>query len=676
MDTRRAIIGAAVWSAAMVLAEPAKPPPSRFAMQLLPANEVQVDGWLKVQAQEDLHAGLPGRLADIMPEVASGMFARQDAGFKPGRPSWWPGEQEGYWHEGLIHLAFLADDADAIRRATDYVEAILASQGSDGYIGIYAPGSRLLPVDDPRYGDQGGELHTQAHAFLAMLAFYEHTGRADLLAAVERAAQLTMKTYEKGVFGTAGKAFFKAGGNSHTVTFADPMVQLYRLTGNEDYLAFVGNMYTDYNLNTPRDRDLTRAVLNDPAALFTGHGAHTAESFHMVQAAALAGAADPSLPVLAMDKLQRHLTPGGAMVSGEMIDGHIGNGRHLYEHCTQAELIKSFAFLTQYTADPAMAERAARLFFNGVQGARLHPCAALQYLSRDDRLDIPSDPAKEASSIRNEGSHFQMSSIIRPACCPASTGRPLPYYVASSWMKATDGKTLAAMNFAPGRVATTMAGTAVRIEEQTEYPFGDRVVLVLDPAKAVAFDLALRLPPEGDIKVVSDGGATQSRRNGLLVFSKTWQKGDRIEIKLDLPVVLETTQDGTAQYYRRGALVFGIPFKSEVKTVSENPRSADGQPSGLFEYDIRVADAAEWGRRIDPSATFAPVELPGDPLHPFEKPTLGLKGTLLAADGKPVPVVMVSMGAAVSRRVTFLDASRSAEEAAKLPEESKIGIGY
>jgi len=81
-----------------------------------------------------------------------------------------------------------------MRRITDYVEPILKSQGTSGYIGIYTPAMRLLPVNDPRYSERGGELHSQAHGFLALLAFYEHTGRADVLAAVERAAQLTMRT--------------------------------------------------------------------------------------------------------------------------------------------------------------------------------------------------------------------------------------------------------------------------------------------------------------------------------------------------------------------------------------------------------------------------------------------------------------------------------------------------
>ena len=666
---KKSIFGVSV---AMILAAAAQgqssnQPPSRFAWQSLQANEVQAGGWLKVQATEDLCEGLPGRLDEINTDVTQKKFALQETDLKT---TWARGEQEAYWYEGKVHLAFLANDPVAIQKVTEWVDAILKRQAANTnhYLGIYDAESRLLPADNPVYGDRSGELHTQGNAFLALLAFYEHTGRADVLAAVERAAQLTMKTYDKGMFGTAGKHTPKAGGNSHAVTFADPMIQLYRLTGNEAYLNFVGKMYEDYNLHPPRDQDLTRKVLTDPAALFTGHGAHTAESFHIVQAAALTGDKEmKKLPALANAKLLTSLTPSGALISDESIHGYSGNGTHFYEHCTQTELVKSFLFMMEYTGDPAMADRAARLFFNAIQGARLHPLVAVQYLSCDDRLDIPG-PMKDPVKMRK----FRMSSIIRATCCSGSAGRGLPYYLAGSWMKSPDGKTLAAMNFAPCSIATTVAGTGVKIHEETEYPFSDQITLTINPDRPVDFDVVLRPPAEGSIKIISDSGAKVSGRNGFLVLNKKWQTGDKVELALDLPVVLEKTQEGKAQYYRRGALVFALPFQSEIKPIKENPRWDNEKPSGLFEYEITVPDKSAWGYRIDSQAKFEPVKLAGDNSHPWQKPTLGLKGMMLDAEDKSVPVMLVPEGAAISRRVTFLDTSHSAEEAARLPKDEKI----
>ena len=662
----------------VVFGQSAKQIPGRFAWKMLQSNEICIHGWLKEQAIQDLQEGLPGLLNLINKDVSSDVFAHQSAELKQvGSSSWGSGEQEGYWHEGLVNLAFLANDKAAIQRATDWVESILKSQGPDGYIGIYSQNARLQPVNDPMYGENGAELHTQAHGFLALIAFYEHTGRADVLDAVEHAARLSMRTYSQGVFGTTGDLTPKRGGNSHIMTFADPMIQLYRLTGNEDYIRFVAEMYDDYNTHSPRDKDYIIKNLDDSNYLFEGHGAHTAESFHIVQAAALIeGAKMKNLPQIATEKLLRHLTPGGALVSGEMIDGNLGNGNMLYEHCTQNELMKSFAFITQYTGDLQMAERVAHLFYNGVQGAILHPLKALQYLSRDDRMDIPTNPVKKASNIRNEGSHFQMSSIIRPTCCTASAGRALPYFLASSWMKSPDGEKIALMNFAPCEISTKISNVMVNMIEETEYPFSDKVVITIKPDKQVSFELSIRLPLEGELNVLSASGAKITKRDRMLVLSKNWQKNDRIELMLNMPVICETTQDGKAKYYRRGSLVFGLPFKSEVKAVTENPRITDQKPSGLYEWDIRVPDKSDWGYRIDTKAKFEPIHLDGDKNHPWQKPTLGINGTMLDQNGKSVLVTLLPEGSSLSRRVTFLDETGSAEEAAKLPGGSKIDIGF
>lgn len=663
---------------ALQAAQPAVPL-TRFSYQLLRPGEVQPTGWLRTELDEDFHQGLPGQLDTINEDIAHETFASQNRDITAeGQPTWWSGEQEGYWHEAYVHSAFLLNDAKAIARITQYVDGVLKSQTPEGYIGIYAPETRLLPVTDPRYGDTGGELHSQAHCFLTLLAFYEYTGRKDVLDAVQRAAKLTMRTYKDGAFGTTGKQTPRAGGNSHSVTFIDPMVQLYRLTGDEEYLRFVTSLYDSYNQHPPRDHDLAKEMLDDPKTLFTGHGAHTAEALHMVRAVALLdppGTKQRADTVL--ERLANHLTPGGALISDEYVGGQFGSGDALCEYCTQAELLKSLGFLTQYTGNTLTAERAARLFFNSLQGSRLHPLSALQYFSRDNRLDVPAASKKEITS-RREGilfRHFQMSSIIRPTCCPASSGRALPYFLTSTWMKGTDGKTLALMNAAPTTVTTEMDGVSVKIAEETCYPFSDQVTLAIDPEKPVAFDLAIRMPPEGDLKVEPIEGARVDRRDGLLVLHKTWQPGDRVKFSFDLPVVLETTKDGKAQYYRRGSLTFALPFACELKQVKENPRWSDQKPSGLFEYDIKVPDKSAWSHRLDPKAKFEPVSLPGDPLQPWQKPTLGLQGTMIDSQDRPVAVTLVPEGAALARRVTFLDASHSAEEAAQIEPLGKVSVG-
>lgn len=652
--------------------------PSRFSWEILSAREIHPTGWLKTMWSEDFAQGLPGRLDVINRDVAQNLFAAQNSSITgpAGNPTWWPGEQEGYWHEAYIHAAFQVGDAAAVRTATDYVEAVLRSQGPDGYLGMYDKASRLLSPDDKRYGETGGELHSQAHLFLALIAFYEHTGRADVLAAVEKAAQLTISHYPQGPFATMGGRAAKAGGNSHTASFNDAMMQLYRLTGDERYLRFVALSYESYTKHPPRDHDLLPSILESNVTGFEGHGAHTAESFHWASALAVAGVPGAEArAAAAMSKIGRHLTPGGAMISDEYVAGRLGNGHDLYEYCTQAELIKSFAWIAQYSGNRTAAERSARLFFNGSMGARLQPLCAVQYLSRDDRLDIPAVLSGKGDKEKGETKHFQLSSIIRPTCCPASSGRPAHYFLSSAWMKRPAGDALALMNFMPCTLQTEIGGAKLAITEQTQYPFADTVRLEFTVSQPIRLPLAIRVPAEATIAVADLSGLNQEVRDGFLWLNKEWRTGDVLELTLQLPVVLEKTQDGRALYYRRGSLTYALPFKAEVKAVAENPNWQTGQPSGLHEYDVRVADKSAWGSRIDPQEKFTPVVLPGDPQHPWTAPLIGLRGRLIDAKGQPFEVTLLPEAASVSRRVTFLDVSHTAAEAAATAAQSDVSLG-
>ncbi|WP_269522582.1 beta-L-arabinofuranosidase domain-containing protein [Coraliomargarita parva] len=651
----------------------------RFSWQILPACEISPEAWLRTMWKEDFEEGLPGHLDVINHDVAQELFAAQNSPIVHNgeKPTWWPGEQEGYWHEAYIHAAFQLGDEAAIQRATNYVEAVLRSQGPSGYMGIYNPASRLLRPDDVQYGEFGGELHAQVHLFLALIAFYEYTGRAEVLEAVEKAAQLTIASYPDGPFGTAGEQTPLVGGNSHSGSFIDGMMQLYRHTGDERYLTFVALMYSSYTKHPPRDHDLIPKVLDDHEACFHCHGAHTAESFHWASALVVAGLPGAEARAeAAMEKLGRHLTPGGAMVSNEFVEGLYGNGYELYEYCTQAELIKSLTWIAQYQSDTVAAGRAERMFLNASMGARIHPLGGLQYMSRDDRIEIPD--AKEREGVKNLGKtkHFQISSIIRPTCCPASAGRPVHYYLSSAWMKRPAGDALALMNFMPCTLRTEIAGVELVIEEQTQYPFSDSVKLAFTVSSPARFPIAIRLPEEGSLKVVPVDGMEQSEKDGFLWLTKEWKTGDVVDLELDLPVVLEKTKDGKASYYRRGPITYALRFAADLTKVEENPNWRTGEPGGLFEYAVAVEDQSTWGSRIDPAEKFVPVSLPGDFDHPWNEPVIGLKGKLIDAEGKPFPVTLVPEGAAISRRVTFLDTSHSPEEAAQQKDGREASIGH
>jgi hypothetical protein len=164
-------------------------------------------------------------------------------------------------------------------------------------------------------------------------------------------------------------------------------------------------------------------------------------------------------------------------------------------------------------------------------------------------------------------------------------------------------------------------------------------------------------------------------KDGFVWLMKEWKTGDVVEISIRFAVMLEKTQDETAWYFRRGSLTFAHPFDAHISKVSENPHWLSGEPTGLCEYAVDVADASRWGSRIDPSERFEFVRLPGDILHPLKNSVVGLRGRLIDSEGNPIEVRLVPQAAAVSRRVTFLDISHPATEAAKVASDREVSIG-
>jgi DUF1680 family protein len=53
---------------------------------------------------------------------------------------------------------------------------------------------------------------------------------------------------------------------------------------------------------------------------------------------------------------------------------------------------------------------------------------------------------------------------------------------------------LAVIAYGPNELRTAVEGTALTVQTLTEYPFNDRVELIIQPANEIRFELLLRIP--------------------------------------------------------------------------------------------------------------------------------------------------------------------------------------
>ncbi len=641
----------------------ARPLPQAYAW--LPLGAVRPRGWIEAQLRRDLEAGFVGRLDELAPELIGGddiygsarltrAVARKDLGVSGHEADWqvqylwWNSETQSNWRDGMVRTALLLDHPEYMPRVRDYIERILATQDEDGYLGIYAP--------DLRYSATGenGELWAQSSLFRVLLGYYEATGEERVLHAVERAVRRTMAAFPMG----ASRPFAQPNsyaGVSHGLTFTDTLDRLAQLTGEHAYAQYALWLYQEYSGSQVSEADICYPNLLDPDYRFEGHGVHTYEHLRALLAALYASGSPLLEEALAayLAKLEPCLTPSGGPIGDEWIEGRAAEpGETGYEYCSIHELLDSYSHLLQKTGAPLWGDRAEWLLFNAGQGARHPEECAIAYLKTDSSTAMvgtlhpgdPQDPARPQNRYKYSPVHQDVA-----VCCVPNAGRIYPYFVKAMWMRSPTG--LVATLYGPCEVRTRVGDVAVRIVEETAYPFDLAISLTLEVERPVDFELALRRPAwaEGWACAVNDEAAG-AERDGLIVLRRTWRSGDRVTLSFSAGVQVGRAANGEATV-SYGPLLFVRPIGAEGRAVRQYPLA------GFVDRYYEPIPAELGAYRLAPrhSEALRLVRGPFDPERPWAG-SLKIAATLeRPQSGEEAALELRPIGGTILRQATFPD---------------------
>ena len=609
---------------------------NRPAFTRLRFGEIKPKGWILAQMRRDLQTGFAGCLDELCHEASSDIFA--SGRNRPGKSnnsntandSWWNGETEGNWRCGHMMQACLTDDPAAMAKATAYVNHILASQDSDGYIGIFSP--------ELRYKGNG-ELWTQTCLFRGLLAYAEATGNVRVYDAVHRAVDRTLSGY-----GELKQISF----SQHDAMYTDVLEYLHARTGDRKYLDFGLRIYRE----RPHLLEFHRQPLTGAAfqrCYVDGHGAMVSESMRM-PFWFWAATGDDEYLKLGMgvaSAMSRFTMPSGAMVSEESVDAPPHPWNVGYEYCAIFERQFSLIAAGQKKGDAAFFQAAEHLWFNAAQGSREPDGSAILYCSPENRLSIHDQIGRRQ---RFSPTHRQ----VAVCCCPNAT-RVAPYFIGNAWMRpAGTEPALAATLYGPCEVKTRLAGILVMIEERTSYPYSGNVELVIRTARPFRFSLWLRNPQWSRNTRIECRGAEVRRAGDFWQVSKEWKEGDVVLIGFDQEIREVTALDGESAL-QFGPLLYVLPVKGEMQVVKtySRPEFRDyyvNKSEGV-ETDLALA-----GAKRTTGFGFAPKNSSGTSADfPLDSPSTLVAGELLRKDGTATSVELVPMGAksARLRRVTF-----------------------
>lgn len=623
--------------------------------QFLPAGSMRARGWMAEQLRREAD-GFVGRLDELCTEVGSDAFGNRVAIGDSGT-SWWNGESEGNWADALMRLAAAVDHDGVERKASAYVEHLLATQADDGYLGIYTDAVR-----SERPGRLSGDLWAQSRVLSALLVRHGATGDPAPLEEAVRAARLTVETSDKvGWDALWDDDRNEDGGRAHGLMIVEPLLELFDITGDKVFLDGAQRCYEAFSAATVHwgvnDCQLNRLV--DPLVPFHSHGVHTCEHLRLplLLHEATGDARFAAAAAGGYSKMSDNIGVTGACKSDEFIGAKDAGGVPLpaggYEACTITELLFSLHARARALADMAAADEAEHLLFNAGEGQSRPDGRTMAYLSAANLYDATD----------RRGWQWAFSATHRVVCCAPNLGRLLPGHV-SRMVTRDAGGGLTVLFYGPSEARATLGDVTVALTQDTSYPFEDDVRLRIRTSRPHRFSLMLRVPGWArTATVAAPDGSVVTHGVGTLTIDRVWDD-DELLLSFTADIRLIEAADGTVAV-ARGPLVFALAIPHDEAVARE------GALPGFDDLHFRPTADAEWDVTLqvdhgNPGRMFELVRRPVGDSFPWEQPPLELRTmaldptyttTTVAASAREIR--LLPFGATTLRRTTFPSVDRT-----------------
>lgn len=470
-----------------------------------------------------------------------GMFAhRNDQQYMAAElPVHWAGEFAGKYLISAVQSLKMTGNADLARVVNKFVGDLIATQGSDGSLG--------MPL--------AWNLWGQYHVMLGLLAWHGFTGDQAALVATRRAADLACTRYLNRPDAIATE---NPGEEEKNQAFAHGLAVLYIRTNEQRYLNLLRAIVAEWRLS---GNYINHALEGREFFNFTKH---RWESLHDVQAIAeLFRITGEHRYRDAFTKIWRSIKVHDARATGgfssfEEARGNPWDPRYIETCGTVAWSILS-ADMLRITDDPLVADELEISLFNGVLGAQSPDGRHWTY--HTPMGGIPIDDSDSASNLigyrwyafhnldwQGRFTYPQLS------CCSANGPRGIGNLV--EWAVRQEGDVITLNYLGASTINFRLpSGLDVRIKVNTEYPASGIVRLVFDAAVPATFTLRMRIPQwSTTIRTDVNGQPVGIAAPGTYwVIRREWRRNDLVSVELDMSVrVVDGLRDaaGRAVAYR------------------------------------------------------------------------------------------------------------------------------
>ena len=463
------------------------------------------------------------------------------------------------WLEAVGMFLQSGDQPELREQAGKYIDLIRSVQEPSGYLNTYWVGDKAAVRLLPDTMDTGHELYCLGHMLQGSLALYRATGDARLLDAGKKYVEFLLTNYGP------GKKPLLAGHPEIEMS----LIELYRTTGDHRYLELAG-----YILNGD-----PRIVRRPDRVVYTFSGIpytdRTKMQGHAVRAMyASSGATDyyletgdqkywQTLNHLWQDMVstKMYVTGGlGARWEGESFGEayELPNARAYAETCAAiGSLMWNWRMLAA-SGDAKFTDVLERQLYNAINVG----------MSLDGTTYCYYNPM-EFTGHADPNRHSKDGSVRNPwydvFCCPPNIERTmgaLPGYFYS-----TSKEGLYVNLYGDSALDWHLEdGTALKVEQKTNYPWEGSVDLSVTPAETKTFTLFLRIPgwaPSTKASVNGQPWKESLKPGSYAAVRRQWKAGDRLHLEFDMtpqfiaanPNVMENAGKVAVQ---RGPIVYTL----------------------------------------------------------------------------------------------------------------------
>jgi DUF1680 family protein/inosine-uridine nucleoside N-ribohydrolase len=496
--------------------------------EMLSPAAIHLDGWLGARVL----ANATNRLMHVDTEPLLAGFRN-----KPGSHPW-IGEHIGKWmHAATLAWAYTGDPA--LRAKLDRAATeLIATQEPDGYLGTYLPGKRFGLERDADW-----DVWSHKYNLIGLLTYHRFTGNEAALNACRKMGDLLITTFP------AKKSILAAGTHKGmaATSVLEPMVLLYRATGDEHYLDFA--RYIVKSWDEPGGPKIIQTLLQEKQVNKTANGKAYEMLSNLVGLCELAratGERNLLEPVLNawQDIVSKRLYLTGSASQGEHFRGdfELPNDAqaHVAETCVTTTWIQLNLQLLRLTGEARFADELEKTIYNHL--------AAAQLPRGDDWCYFTALQGRKPYTAEIN-------------CCHSSGPRGMALAPLQAYLKTRDDncEALAVSTFESSSVSLSLDGTPVTVVQKSEFPFAGKSELRFQLVSSAKFAVRVRVPAwAAPLRLKLNGRTVNAevRAGWASLPPRSWKDGDHLAFTFNLAPRLAPGDHGNAGF---AALTYG-PF--------------------------------------------------------------------------------------------------------------------